>query len=57
MFLLLIKYLKNLNFLKNYKLLRFQGKPVKIVPLINSIKPKKTEKPKKALKIFFGLNK
>ena len=37
--------------------MRFQGKPVKIVPLINSIKPKKTEKLKKALKIFFGLNK
>ena len=44
-------------FQKNYKQKKFQGNPVKIVPLTNSIDPNKTEKEKKALKIFFGLNK
>ena len=36
--------------------IKFQGKPVKIDPLINSITPNINEKRKKALKFFLGFN-
>ena len=36
---------------------KFQGKPVKIIPLKNSVIPNKNENVKNALTIFFGLKK
>ena len=39
---------------KKLKTIKFQGKPVKIVPLKNSKIPKIKEKVRKEVKIFFG---
>ena len=43
------------KFFERLKIIKFHGKPVKIVPLTNSENPNKNENKKKALKIFFGL--
>ena len=42
------------NWLEKLYAIKFQGKPVKIDPLINSITPKIKENIKKELMIFFG---
>ena len=47
--------LKNSNWFEKLYAIKFQGKPVKIEPLINSKIPKIREKVKKELIIFFGL--
>ena len=44
-----------LRFLERLYTIKFHGNPVKIIPLKNSINPNKSEKMKKALKIFLGL--
>ena len=46
--------LKISNWFKKLKTIKFQGKPVKIVPLKNSKIPKIKEKVRKEVKIFFG---
>ena len=47
--------LKNSNWFTKLYAIKFQGKPVNIVPLTNSKIPKIKEKTKKELTIFFGL--
>ena len=47
--------LKISKWFEKLKTIRFQGKPVKIEPLINSKIPKVREKIKKELTIFTGL--
>ena len=42
------------NWFEKLKAIKFHGKPVKIVPLINSKIPKIKEKTKKELTIFLG---
>ena len=44
-----------LRFLERLYTTKFQGNPVKTIPLKNSIIPNKRENIKKALKIFLGL--
>ena len=45
------------GWLKKLKAIKFQGKPVKIKPLKNSIKPKRRENEKNKLTIFFNFKK
>jgi len=46
-----------LSFSEKLKIIKFQGKPVKIWPRINSTRPNNSEKRKNALNVFFILNK
>ena len=49
-----IKFIKS-RFSEKLKTIKFQGKPVKIFPLINSVKPNSKENKKKALITFLNL--